>query len=164
MQNLACICKTSLTLGFDLVSFSTASISFTCLLKHLHYLHMENHALGEVMTFKFASQPRINPNLQTSGIKTHYGFPKWSKALSPKITISCLPTYAQICLVQGLNTPRALPRAPFLEPSFFGTYVAHESIKLRMELNPTLRFVIQIVVGSFHSRLDLGPNYANPHT
>jgi hypothetical protein len=36
--------------------FSTyTSIPFLFLPKHLHYLHMENHTLGEASTFKFTS-------------------------------------------------------------------------------------------------------------
>jgi len=79
--------------------------------------------------------------------KTQHGLPKWSNALSPKITISHLPTYLHICLVQGFSVLRASPRAPFLEPSFVGTYEACESIKLRVKPNPTLRLVIQAIMG-----------------
>ncbi len=43
--------------------------------------------------------------------------------------------------------PKASAQAPFLEPSFIGTYAAHESIKLKVEPNPTLRLVIQAVMG-----------------
>ncbi len=67
--------------------------------------------------------------------------------MSPKIIISHLLTYPQICLVQRLSMLKASPQAPFLEPSFIGTYATHESIKLRVETNPTLRLVIQVVMG-----------------
>ncbi len=34
-----------------------AFVPFLCLFKHLHYLHMENHTLGEALVFKFTLQP-----------------------------------------------------------------------------------------------------------
>jgi hypothetical protein len=51
---------------------------------------MENHALGEALTFRFTLQPWVIPDLWMGGIKTRYGLPKWSKALLHGNTISHL--------------------------------------------------------------------------
>jgi hypothetical protein len=60
---------------------TVASIPFLHLLKHLHYLHMENHALGEAPTFKITLQLWVILDLWMGGIKTCYELPKWCKAL-----------------------------------------------------------------------------------
>jgi hypothetical protein len=54
----------------------------------------------------------------------------------------------RFCLVQGLNVPRPTPWAPFLKPSFVGTYAARESTKSKVEPNPTLRLVTQATMGA----------------
>ncbi len=98
-------------------------VLFLCFLKHLCYLHMENHAFGEASTFILTSQPglfltskwvgqKINANFQTSPWPCCLGLPFLIFWLNRKLH-----------LVWGFSALRPTPWAPFPKPSLISTYV-----------------------------------------
>ncbi len=101
------------------------------LVKHLDYLHMASHALGEFRRSDLShnlwltSTPRwVGPNLLRT-FQVVQSVVAWDyHLLSHDVTTN-------LCLVQRFSALRTSPRAPPLKPSLVNTYVTHECCATR---------------------------------
>jgi hypothetical protein len=139
------------------------SVLFSCLLKHLCYLHMENTHLVKIQHLGLSRNLGLFPTFKWVGLTPVADFPS-----GPRLCRMGLPSFiswpkCKLCLIRGFNTLRTTPRALFLKTSFADIYANPKSVKLRVEPIPTFDSWPKLLWGLPHGGMALGPNWANPH-
>jgi hypothetical protein len=120
------------------------SHSFAWHLKHLCYLHIENHTLDKLWHLDLPRYLGLTPTFKWVRLIPIADFP-----CGPRPCHLGLPSFVfrpnrRFRLVQGLSVSGPMPWALSYAPSLTNTYVICVYVKLEVGPNPTLRLKTQV--------------------
>ncbi len=96
------------------------------------------------------------------GLKFTTNFPSGSRPYCLGLSSPIFWPNHRLRLIKRLSMLRLTSQAPFFKPSLINTYAACESIKLRVETNPTLRLITQVATKATPQWFGFGPWQSEP--
>jgi len=104
--------------------------------KHLNYMHMASHTLGQFQHSDSFCNPKLTSTFGSVGLNLLWTFQVVQSIVAWDYHLSSDGLTTKLCLVHGLNTLGTSPQAPLLEPSLVDTYAIQKCCQTKSRTQP----------------------------